>query len=342
MNPFLKDYVIKDNPFNRLIIPLSLLGAVIVAGVCGYIFLEGFSFIEALYMVVITLSTVGFGEVRDLGAHGRVLTMTIIVFGVGTVAYTVGQFIEILVEGQIVGYRRRKRMEKKIHEMEGHYIICGYGRVGHEVAKSFASRGISYVVIDSKPETAIELNGSGISYIVGDASSDDTLEAAGVKKAKGLVASSDSDVTNVFVTLSARVLNPKLYIVARASYIESEKKLKKAGADRVISPYFIAGQRIASMALKPVTVEFIDTMMLDEKSEHNIEEIRIKEESKLKGKTIGELEVKRKTGATVLAVKKSQGGFELHPSAGTMIEAGDTIVVLGTPHELHDLENMMV
>ncbi len=328
------------NPFARLIIPICILIAIMVFGVMGYTLLERTSLLDAIYMVVITLSTVGFREVAQFNTAGKILTICIILTGIGTVAYTVGQFIEIVVEGQIVGYRRRKRMEKKIREFKGHYIICGYGRVGHEVAKSFKGHKIPFVVIDSKSEMVQELNGFDTPYIIGDASSDEALEAAGIRSAKGLVAASDSDVTNVFVTLSARVLNPKLYIVARASFMESEKKLKKAGADRVISPYFIAGQRMASMALNPVTVDFIDTMMLGEKAEHNIEEVSVDKDSKFAGKTIGELEIKRKTGATVLAVKKSRGNFELHPSGVTKIDAGDTLVVIGTAHELHDLESM--
>jgi voltage-gated potassium channel len=239
------------HPLRRLIVPLLLLTAIIAFGVVGYTTLEGFSLLEAFYMVVITLSTVGFREVRELDAQGKILTIGIILFGVGTVAYTVGQFIEIMVEGHIVGYRRRKRMETKIKDIRDHYIICGFGRVGHEVAKNFKAQGVPFVVIDSKPEIAEELNGFGVLYIIGDASSDEALEAAGVLHAKGLIAASDSDVTNVFVTLSSRVLNPKLYIVARASFIESEKKLKKAGANKVISPYFIAGQKMAAMAVKP-------------------------------------------------------------------------------------------
>lgn len=331
----------KMNPFGRLVIPLAILAMIVTLGVFGYMKFEHVTLLDAVYMIVITLSTVGFKEVVPFDVPGKVITICIIITGVGTMAYTVGQIIEMMVEGQVIGYRRRRRMEKKIHELKDHYIICGYGRVGHEVAKGFATQKIAFVVIDSKAETAQELNGSGVPYIVGDASSDETLEAAGVRGAKGLVASSDSDVTNVFVTLSARVLNPKLYIVARASYVESEKKLKKAGADRVISPYFIAGQRMASMALKPIAVDFIDTMMLDDKAEHNIEEIKIHKDAAVAGKTIGDLEVKRKTGATILAVKKEQGSLELHPSAKTKIDAGDTIVVLGTSTELHELESML-
>ncbi len=329
------------NPFRRLIVPFGILFIIIIAGILGYSVLEGFSLLESVYMVVITLSTVGFKEVRELGPYGKFLTIGIIIMGVGTVAYTVGQFVEIMVEGQIIGYRRRKRMEKKTKELKNHYIICGFGRVGHQVAEGFRAHKVPFVVIDAKPETTEELEDSGIPYIIGDASSDEALEGAGIRQAKGLVAANDSDVANVFVTLTARVLNPKLYIVARAAQMESEKKLKKAGANRVISPYFIAGQRMATMALKPVTVDFIDTVMRGEKLEHNIEEIRIDKSSKIAGKTIGGSEIRTKTGATVLAVKRFNGTFELHPSAGTKIETGDTLVVVGTSAELHELESMM-
>jgi len=329
------------NPFGRLIIPLFLLFLIIAIGVTGYYFLEGIPLLDSFYMVVITLSTVGFREVRELGTAGKVLTIGMIIMGVGTVAYTVGQLIEIVVEGQIIGYRRRRRMESNIKELKNHFIICGFGRVGHEVAENLRAHKIKFVVIDMKPDTATELNELGEPYIIGDASSDEALEAAGVKTARGLVAANDSDVANVFVTLTARVLNPKLYIVARSSCLESEKKLKKAGANRVISPYYIAGQRMATMVLKPVTVDFIDTVMKGEKLEHNIEEIKIDKNSKIAGKTIGEAEIRSKTGATVLAVKRFNGSFELHPAAKTRIEAGDTLVVVGAAAELHELETMM-
>jgi len=229
--------LVKTNPFNRLIIPFALLFATIFVGILGYTMLEEFSVFQAIYMVVITLSTVGFREIRPLSFQGQLLTISIIIMGVTTVAYTAGKFIEIIVEGEIVGYRRRKRMERKTKELRNHFIICGYGRVGHQVGEVFQAHKIPFVVIDSKPETSDELEGTGIPYAVGDASSDDILETVGVRRAKGLVAANDSDVANVFVCLTARVLNPKLYIVARSSHLESEKKLKKAGAKSQIQGF---------------------------------------------------------------------------------------------------------
>jgi len=238
------------NPFRRLIPPAIALLIILVVGIVGYTQLEGWSAFDAFYMLVITLFTVGFREVHDLSTAGRVLTMLIIVSGVGAAIYAVGQVGEMIVEGQIVGYRRKKRMDRKIMEMKDHYIICGFGRVGHQVAQEFDAAKLHYVVIDSKQETAEELDPKGTPFIVGNMTSDEKLEEAGIKKAKGLIAVADSDVSNVFVTLSARALNQNLYIIARAGEKENEDKMRMAGANRVISPYFTAGKHMAEIAIK--------------------------------------------------------------------------------------------
>ncbi|MDD5382038.1 MAG: potassium channel family protein [Candidatus Margulisbacteria bacterium] len=243
-------FLIKMNPLRRLIIPGVLLLAIVIVGVVGYVTIEGWTLIDALYMVVITLSTVGFREVHDLNAAGRILTIGIILTGVATALYIAGQVIEMIVEGQIIGYRRRKKMEVMIREMKNHFIVCGFGRVGHQVAIEFNAANIPYVVIDSKPEVAQELDPQGVPHLLGDITSDAILKEAGILQARGLIASADSDTANVFVTLSARVLNPELYIIARAGFLDSEEKLKKAGANRVISPYFTAGKHMAEIAIK--------------------------------------------------------------------------------------------
>jgi voltage-gated potassium channel len=246
----MNNFHFQANPLRRLIIPVIILLAIVIAGVIGYNRLEAWPLIDSLYMVVITLSTVGFREVHDLSQWGRILTMGIIVTGVSTAIYAAGQIIEITVEGQIIGYRRRKKMEKRIKEMKNHYIICGFGRVGHQVAMEFKAAKVPFVVIDNKQEVSLDLEPKGIPYLIGDITSDATLKEAGILHAKGLIASADSDTANVFVTLSARVLNPGLFIIARAGYLDSEEKLKKAGANRVISPYFTAGKHMAEIAVE--------------------------------------------------------------------------------------------
>jgi voltage-gated potassium channel len=329
------------NPLRRIIPPLVVLIIIITLAVLGYTLLEHWRLLDAIYMVTITLATVGFKEVHELTDAGRIITMGLIIFGVGTVAYTAGQLVEMIVEGQIVGYRRRRGMEKKIAELKDHYIICGFGRVGHQVAKEFDMEKIPYVVIDSKPETETELDAKGIRYIVGDMSSDEILEAAGINKAKGLIACADSDTSNVYVTLSARVMNPNLYIIARSSTMVTETKLKKAGANRVISPYFIAGNRMASMALRPVAIDFLDTVMHSENVELALEEYQVDDNSKVAGKTLDDLKIKQKTGATILSLKHLTGKFNLQPIAGTMIEKGDVMVALGTTEQLAALRKMV-
>ncbi|MBN2057871.1 MAG: potassium channel protein [Candidatus Saganbacteria bacterium] len=329
------------NPFKRLMLPFLILLVIVLLGVIGYEVIEGWSVFDSLYMLVITLFTVGFHEVHELSAAGRVLTMVIIISGVGTAIYTVGLFGEMIIEGQIFGYRRRKRMEHKIKDMKEHYIICGFGRVGHQVAAEFAAAKLPYVVIDIKPETADELEQTGIPYIIGDTTTDGKLEEAGVQRARGLVACADSDMENVFVTLSGRAANPDLYIVARASGKDAEEKLKLAGANRVISPYFISGRRMAGLIMRPVASDFLDTVMHGEHLEFSLREIAIPEKSKLIGKSLEEASIRQKSGATVLAIRKADGGFNLQPLAVSTIEGGDILIVIGTQEQLELLSRMI-
>jgi len=329
------------NPLRRLIPPFLVLLIIIVVGISGYMFIEGWEFLDALYMIVITLFTVGFNEVHDLSRFGEMLTMFIIVCGVGTAIYTVGQFGEIMIEGQIFGYRRKKRMEKKIKDMKGHYIICGFGRVGHQVADELKNDQIQYVVVDKKPQTSDELEPGGIPYVLGDGTTNGVLKEAGLEKAKGLIACADSDMENVFVTLSARAANPEIYIVARASGKDAEEKLKMAGANRVISPYFISGRRMAGLAIKPVTSDFLDTVMHGEHLAFSLREINIPVKSPMVKKSLAEAEIRQKSGATVLAIRKADGGFNLQPLANSIVEAGDILIVIGT-HEQLDLLGKMI
>jgi voltage-gated potassium channel len=329
------------NPFRRLIPPFIILLIIVTIGIAGYTLMEGWSVLDSFYMLVITLFTVGFGEVHALSAGGKILTMLLIVSGVGTAIYTVGQLGEMIIEGQIFGYRRRKRMERKIKDMKDHYIICGYGRVGHQVAEEFESAKVSYVVIDIKPETAEELEPKGVPYIIGATSTDGKLEDAGVRKARGLIACADSDMENVFVTLSGRAANRDLYIVARASSKDAEQKLKLAGANRIISPYFISGRRMAALAIRPVAADFLDTVMHGEHLEFSLREIVIPERSRLMDKSLAEAEIRQKSGATVLAIRKADGAFNLQPLALSRIEKGDILVVIGTQEQLELLEKMV-
>jgi len=225
-------------------------------------------------------------------------------------------------------------MENKIDALRNHYLICGYGRVGHQIAKDFISEKIPFVVIDEKAETLEELKDNSIPFIIGKGSSDENLEKAGIKRAKGIIAANDSDTENVFITLTARALNPDLFIVGRASQKETEDKLKRAGADRVISPYFIAGQRMASTVLKPIANDFLEIVMHSQNIELEMREILIEAKSALADHTLRQANLRKRSGVLVLTVRKPNKKFVLSPNAETRIEVGDILIILGTAEQL--------
>ena len=329
------------NPIRRLLPSGILLLSIFCIGTAGYVLLEKWTIHEAAYMVVVTLFTVGFKEVRPLDTAGEIFTMAIIITGVGTAIYAGGKAVELIVEGELAGYQKRKRMDKKIRELKDHYIICGFGRVGHQVAETFRSSGLPFVVIDSKKETGDELELMGAPGIVGDATSDGILTDAGILTARGLVACSDSDVVNVFITLSARALNPRLFIVARAGLKDTEKKLLMAGANRVLSPYYISGKRMAALATQPVTSDFLDLVTHGGGVDFKLYEITIPEDSKIVDKTIKESEIRNSSGVAVLAIKKADGSFNLQPKATSKIDKNDVLVLIGTQEQYERLEKMI-
>ena len=329
------------HPLRRLLPALALLTIITVIGIAGYVVIEGWTLTEAAYMLVITLFTIGYEEVHPLSTNGMYLTMLVIVTGVGTSIYLAGQAVEIIVEGEMFGYQRKKRMAREISGMKDHYIICGYGRVGHQVAEAFEQTKVRYVVIDAKPETKDELEPRGIPNIIGDATSDDTLMEAGIQRARCLIACSDSDVANVYVTLSARALRPPLYIVARAGVRDTEKKLMMAGANRVISPYFIAGRRMAAMATRPVTSDFLDLVSHGGQVEFSLHEIAVPPGSSLTSKTLAEADIRGETGTTILAIRRVDGSFDLQPSSSSRVADHDILVVLGTSGQIDKLEKLV-
>jgi voltage-gated potassium channel len=329
------------HPFRRLLPAILLLLIVIFVGIVWYSLVEKWTPLEAVYMVITTLFTVGFQEVRPLSSSGKIFTMFIIVGGVGSAIYAAGQAVEIIVEGEMSGYRKRRRMKKTIQEMKGHYIICGFGRVGHQVAQAFEQSRVPFVVIDSKKETLDELEDKDIAGIIGDATHDNILVEAGIQHAIGLVACSDSDVANVYVTLSARVLNPKLNIVARAGLKDTEKKLIMAGANRVISPYFISGVRMAALATRPVASDFLDLVTHGGQVDFSLFEVTIPEGSPLIHKSVAETDITNTSGVSILAIRKTNGSFELQPRTVSKIEKGDVLVVLGTQEQFDALEKMV-
>jgi voltage-gated potassium channel len=319
---------------NQLIRPLILFGIVIVTGVVGYIVLEGWTVVESLYMVAITLSTVGFREVRDISAPGRVFTIGLILFGITTGAFLISRFGEIFLEGQIKGITRRRRMSKLVQDLSDHYIVCGFGRVGQRVCSELRREHERFVVVEQDQTREDAMIEQDILYILGDAAEDDILQSAGIQSCKGVVVAVDSDADSVFVTLTARSLNASVLIVSEARNPESVAKLKRAGATRVVSPFVIAGRRMANMVKRPATVDFLDTVMRRSGSELRLEEMTIRESSELAGITLGEAHLRRKAGVMVLAIVQVSGEYVFNPDANTELRAGQMLIALGTEEQL--------
>jgi voltage-gated potassium channel len=320
--------------WRRLRLALTLLASVFIVGTVGYVLL-GFSWLDAVYQTVTTVATVGFREVRPLDDAGQVFTIALILVGVGTALYTFSVVLEMLLEGHLSELFGRRRMERRIEAMRGHVIVCGWGRVGRAIGVDLTAAGADLVVVDIDPRRIADAD---VPTLVGDASEDRVLEAAGLLRARALVAALDTDAGNLFVTLSARSLRPDIFIVARARLEESEEKLRRAGADRVVNPQSIGGARIAAFLLQPNVTEFLDVVMHDRSLQFRLAEIVVPAESSIAGQSIRSAHLRDRTGALVLALRSVQGEFDTNPSPDTTIESGQVLIAIGTPDELDSLE----
>jgi len=317
----------------RIQLALLMVLGVILAGTIGYVVL-GFGVLDAVYQTVTTISTVGFREIHPLDAAGKIFTIVLILAGVGTALYAFGVVIETLVEGHLRRDFERRRMERNIARMTGHTIVCGWGRVGRAVGSYLAGQGAKVVVVDVDPVRAAQIPHPAL---IGDVTDDEVLRKAGLMRARALVAAINTDAENVYVTLSARALRPDLVIVARARTEESESKLLRAGASRVVNPQRIGGQRIAAAALQPNVVEFLDVVMHDGSLEFRLEEVAIRAGSRLAGRTLDDADVGETTGALVLALRDGDGAFLANPPRHTPLEAGQVLIAIGTEQQLSAL-----
>ncbi|MDD4875699.1 MAG: potassium channel protein [Dehalococcoidales bacterium] len=326
------------NPTRRLLWGIFALAIIIIAGAIGYVIIEGWTFIDALYMTIITITTVGYAEVHPLTTAGRVFSILLIIGGVSGALYVLSVIASYIIEGQLGITLGRRRMETNIAKLKEHFILCGYGNVGQEIARIFADEKIPFVVIDKDQEVFTAADKDGILHVLGDATNDEVLKEAGIERARGLVAAFGSDTNSVYVTLSARGLRPDLFIEARASAPDAEIKLKKAGADRIISPYSIGARRMAELALRPGIVDFIDTVVSGRGREFEIENITVRADSALVGLTVEE--TRNLSKAAILAINKSNGRLLANPSVEVIIESGDRLITLGTKKQLTTLEEI--
>jgi voltage-gated potassium channel len=326
------------SPLQRVIGGLSVFIGIAAIGVVGYALIEGWGFIDSLYMTIITITTVGFAEVHPLSAAGQIFSIFLIVGGVGGAVYAMTGVIGYIVEGYFTTTLGRRRMKRKISRLKNHFILCGYGRVGQEIAQVFSEEGIPFVIIDNDEETVAKAVEDGYLCLNADATSDETLNEAGIKRARGLVATVGSDATNTYIALSARGLRPDLFIEARSSSIEAEDKLNRAGADRVISPHAIGARRMAMLALRPAVVDFIDTVTYGRGRELQLENVDVVSGSRLVGKTMEE--ARSQVGITILAMRKGSGKLIANPPGEEIVEDGDRLIVIGTKKRLAVLESV--
>ncbi|UCH86282.1 MAG: potassium channel protein [Dehalococcoidia bacterium] len=323
-------------PERRMLVSAFLLAGLLTLGIMGYMFIEGWSFLDALYMTVISITTVGFHEIQPLDNSGRIFTIFLILLGVGVAFYILTALVALVVEGDLGLALGLRRMKGKIEALSDHYILCGFGRVGQEIARDLAARRVPFVIIDSNPEAIESARKQDCLLVEGDATSDAALIEAGIQRAQCLLAASDSDTGNTYIVLTAKALNPGLFVVARVGQPASTTPMLRAGADRVISPYSIGGRRMALSALQPLVVDFIDTLATGRHGEQILAELEASEESGLAGMTIKKC-FETCPGATVLALQKASGAIQVGPRGTTVLELGDRLIVLGYEAELEAL-----
>jgi voltage-gated potassium channel len=323
-------------PWRRLAIGGTAALIVWAMGIVGYMTIEGFSFLEAVYQTITAVTTAGFGEINPLGSGGRIFTIVIIILGVIVILYVLTAVMQIAVEGELENMLGVRRMKGKIEALRDHYILCGFGRVGEEIVRDFIARDVPFVIVDSNPDAIERARKQDYLLLEGDASSDATLLEAGIQRARCLLAASDSDSGNTYIVLTAKALNPHLFVVARAGLAASTTPMLRAGADRVISPYSIGGRRMALSALQPLMVDFIDTLAAGHHGEQILAELEASEESGLAGMTI-EGCFQACPAATVLALQKANGAIQVGPRGNTVLELGDRLIVLGDEADLEAL-----
>lgn len=336
-------YIDAKSKLKKPVFPAFLLTGVLLVGTIGYSIIWAdydASFIDALYMTVITITTVGFAEIHPLGAFGRIFTMCICVLGMGSLFYILGILMENLFMIQILNLSGKKKTMKTIESLEGHIIVVGYGRVGQLASRELLRSSKKFVVIDKyQPELDLYSQNDKLLVVTGDATEDQTLLNAGIERASGLIVTTSNSADTVFVVLSAKVLNPKLFVIARCDENSSFEKLRRAGADRIVNPYEIGGQRLANMMIRPHVVDFIETSFGHDDDNLSIENIILPDDSSWIGKPLKEIHLRQKVGASIIAVIRD-GKPIANPGGEFVIAAGDRLLALGTREQLAHIERV--
>ncbi|BBD07513.1 potassium channel family protein [Desulfovibrio ferrophilus] len=323
--------------FWPLIMGLCSLMLIFFGGVYGYMAVEGWTYLESFYMVLIALSTVGFEEVHPLSENGMVLTSVLLILGVGNFAFLIGSFTQILVEGRLQTVWGRHRVQKSIDKLTNHTIVCGYGRIGSIAVREIEREGLPVVAVEMGEELIPNMEEDEILFISGDATSDDVLTRAGIHRAKNLITALSSEAANVYVSLTARQLNPALNIVARANNESHINRLKHAGADRVMLPHTIGGIRMAQSVVRPAVTSFLELAVAGDGVELSMEELTLSDRSELCGKNLIESKIRQRFNVIIISLKHATGEVVFNPDAKTVLAAGDTVIAVGDRENLGNL-----
>lgn len=325
----------------HVVIVLLFFAFLLALGTGGYVLIEGWGLMDGLYMTVITIATVGYGEVHEISQLGRAFTVILIFLGVGFFLYVIGNLAQFLVEGRIRVILGRRKLDKQINQVRDHYVVCGYGRIGRVLSRFLVQRHMNVVVIEQDENRISVMDEDGVLYIAGAATDEANLVKAGIERAKGLTTALGTDAENILVILTARQLNPNLFIVARASQDATEKTLYAAGADVVVSPYDIGARRMAQAILHPAVIDFLDSAFVDESVDIQIEEIPVKTSSDLVDITLQDSGIRQNLNLIIIAIKKADGSMLFNPSAQTKVGADDTLIVVGESESLLKLEKLL-
>jgi voltage-gated potassium channel len=316
---------------------IIILLMVLLIGTMGYMFVEKWNFLDSLYMTVITITTVGYREVGTVSEAGRIFTIFIIFTGMGIIAYILGMVAQAMVDFQVREIFGRRKLGKKIQSLKDHYIVCGYGRIGKIICKELTANKIPMVVIDNAPDINQGLENEGLPFIHDDATGEDVLLEAGIERAKGLITVVASDADNLFITMTARVLKPDLFILARADGEHTEKKLLRAGASRVAMPYLIGGHKMAQTIIRPAVTDFLEFTVHNRDMGLEMGELLVGEKSRLNGLTLIDSGIRKEMDVIIVAIRGDNGQMRFNPSSETRIYAGDTLIALGKSDDLEKL-----
>ena len=325
----------------NLILTVLLAICLVALGTAGYVLIEDWPILDSLYMTVITLSTIGYGEVNPVSQTGRIFTLILIVMGVGFFLYVIGNVVQFLVEGRIRLILGRHKLDKQINQLNRHYIVCGYGRMGRAFCRYLIQKGLKFVVLEKSTDRVPVLNTDHVLYLTGEATIEENLLKAGIKRASNLIATLGTDADNVLLVLLAKGLNPNLYVVARASQNASKKPLDTAGADVVVSPFDIGARRMAHAILRPNVIRFLEYAFADESTDIHIEELPVSENSKLVDVTLKDSGVSHSHNLIILSITHKDGSMVFNPSADTKIRVGERVIAVGKMRDLKRMEELL-